>query len=579
MYCRYLWPAAPMTARLEHNLRLYSGLVIGVFLILHLLNAALGVFSMSAMDSLGSVLFGFWSHPLMLVMLYGAFLTHIVMGLCALFRPRSWRMPIWNVLQIVLGVAMPFLLIGHAMGTRGAYLLLDVQRTYTDLVTRMWSSSESIFRQYSLLAIAWLHLCMGIHFWLRHKSWYSKWTLLLYPASLIIPLLASLGFARAGLESWQIQTAISVPQTVDGSPVDPAGRELLRWLGDRSLQIFVALVVMVIVVRVLRDFRFKRRGDFRITHTTSDRVLKGKKGQSVLEVLREAGLPHASVCGGRGRCTTCRVRVTDAREALAAPSAIEAAALRRLGTGPNVRLACQIRPQRDITITPLLQPDVAAKDAHLTAGVVGHEQLVACMFADMRGSTSLGEKKMPYDVVFILNHFFVQLAEALRATNGHYANFTGDGIMGLYGLNSDIEAGCRDALRGAVEIQRRMDNLNTWLAGEIDEPLRVGIGIHCGVAIVGTMGPPEAPITSAIGDNINIAARLENLTKEYETNLVVSETVLKNAGVEYAHLPHHTADVRGRGQTVNVRVVDQPALLVESMDADQNQDDGLVLAS
>ena len=552
--------------------------MIAVFLILHLLNAALGLFSMSTMDSLGSVLFGFWSHPLMLVLLYGAFLIHLVMGLCALFRPRSWRMPIWNVLQIVLGVAMPFLLIGHAMGTRGAYLLLDVQRTYTDLVTRMWSNSESIFRQYSLLAIAWLHLCMGIHFWLRHKSWYSKWTPLLYPASLIIPLLASLGFARAGLESWQIQAVNSIPQTGVSSPVDPAGRELLRWLGDRSLQMFIVLVVIVIVIRVLRDFRFKRRGDFRVTHTTSDRVLKGKKGQSVLEVLREAGQPHASVCGGRGRCTTCRVRVTDTRAALAAPSAIEGAALRRIGTGPNVRLACQIRPERDITITPLLQPDVAARDAHLTAGVVGHEQLVACMFADMRGSTSLGEKKMPYDVVFILNHFFVQLAEALRATNGHYANFTGDGIMGLYGLNSDIGTGCRDALRGAVEIQRRMDNLNTWLAGEIDEPLRVGIGIHCGVAIVGTMGPPEAPITSAIGDNINIAARLEDLTKEYGTNLVVSETVLKNAGVNFAHLPHHTADVRGRGQSVNVRVIDQPALLVESIGADQDPDDGLVLA-
>ena len=202
----------------------------------------------------------------------------------------------------------------------------------------------------------------------------------------------------------------------------------------------------------------------------------------------------------------------------------------------------------------------------MPTGVIGHEQQIACMFADMRGSTSLGEKKLPYDVVFILNHFFIQLAEALRSSNGHYANFTGDGLMGLYGLNSDIESGCRDALRGAIEIQRRMDKLNNWLAGELDEPLRVGVGIHCGEAIVGTMGPPEAPTTSAIGDTINISARLEALTKQYSTYLVVSEAVLKNAGVDYTHLPKHTVDVRGRGESVDIFVVDQPALLIEPLE-------------
>ena len=548
-----------------HSLRLCSGLVIAVFLVTHLLNASLGLASLSVMDAVGKVLFGVWSNPVMLVMLYGAFLIHIVLGLVALFRPRSWRMPIWNVLQVVLGLAMPYFLIGHIAGTRGADLFLDVQRDYTLVVSSIWGSTERIFRQYTLLTIAWVHLCLGIHFWLRHRAWYSRWTLMLYPLSLFIPILAGLGFARAGVESWQIKPELDASVTAAIDTVDPMARELLNQIRDKTLEIFFALVIFVLIVRWLRDFRFRHRGAFRIMHTTSETVLKGNKGQSVLEVLREAGVPHAAVCGGRGRCTTCRVRVSSDTLMLSEPSTIEAAALQRVGAGPNVRLACQLRPESDMTITPLLQPNVAAADAHLPAGVIGHEQQVACMFVDMRGSTSLGEKKLPYDVVFILNHFFIQLAEALRATNGHYANFTGDGIMGLYGLNTDIETGCRDALRGAVEIQRRMDKLNSWLTDELDQPLRVGIGVHCGVAIVGTMGPPDAPTTSAIGDIINISARLEELTKQYTTGLVVSEAVLKNAGVDYQELPKHTAAVHGRGESVDILVVDQPAALVASM--------------
>jgi len=544
-----------------HRLRLYSGLIIAVFLVIHLLNAGLGLASLSAMDAMGKKLFEFWSNPIMLVVLYGAFLVHIVMGLVALFRPRSWRLPLWNVLQIVLGLVMPYLLIRHIAGTRGADIFLDVQRSYTQVVTSLWSDQEGIIRQYALVAISWLHMCLGIHFWLRHRAWYSSSTLLLYPLSLFIPILACLGFARAGVETWQIQPDLPTNVSVAITTVDPAARDMLNLIRDRSLQIFFALAGAVLLIRWLRDFRFWRRGAFRIRHTSNEEVLKGIKGQSVLEVLRDAGVPHASVCGGRGRCTTCRIRVTSETAVLAEPSTLEATALQRVGASPNVRLACQLRPESDITITPLLQPSISAADANLPAGVIGHEQQVACLFVDLRASTSLSEKKLPYDVVFILNHYFIQLAEALRATNGHYANFTGDGIMGLYGLNCDIETACRDALQGAAEIQRRMDKLNGWLVDELDKPLRVGVGIHCGVAIVGTMGPPDAPTTSAIGDTINISARLEALTKRYNTSLVVSEAVLINAGVDYAHLSKHTADVQGRGEPVDILVVDEPALL------------------
>jgi len=551
-----------MNTKLEHKLRLGSGLVIAVFLVLHLLTAGLGLVSLSAMDAAGDVMHVIWSFPVLLVLLYASFLVHIALGLFALFKHRTWRMPVWNLLQIGLGLALPVLLIGHAMSARGTAMIFDVPLTYSRLLLLLWDDPVSVIKQYALMLIAWTHMCLGIHFWLRYRPWYSRWILLIYPLSLFIPLLAGMGFARAGVDTWHLQPEVIEQVTAAMRTIDPAARKALFLFNDRTVQVFLVLVGIVFVLRTGRDLYVRRSGHFLMTHTISGKTLRGAAGQSALEVMRAAGVKHASVCGGRGRCTTCRVRVKNQGDRLPAPEALESAALKRVGASANVRLACQIRPKGDITITPLLQPNISAPDVNGSSGVVGHEQQVACMFADLRGSTTLGEKKMPYDVVFILNHFFIQLADALKKTNGHYANFTGDGIMGLYGLESDIETGCREALEGAVEIQRRMDQLNHWLSAELDEPLKVGIGIHCGVAIVGTMGPPDAPITSAIGDNINIAARLEALTKDYATNLVVSEDVLKHAAVDYSNLPHHTAKVRGRGEAVEIIVVDDPVTLL-----------------
>ena len=201
-----------------------------------------------------------------------------------------------------------------------------------------------------------------------------------------------------------------------------------------------------------------------------------------------------------------------------------------------------------------------------SAGVAGHEKQIACLFVDMRNSTALGEQKMPYDVIFILNQFFIQLDAALRDTNGYYASFTGDGLMAIYGGDDDdLETACRNALEGAAQIQRRLVKLNLWLAAELTSPLRVGIGIHCGVAIVGTMGPPDAPTISAIGDNVNIAARFEVLSKKFKTILVTSEEVLDRAGVQQDDLPRHTVNIRGREESINIVVVDDPVKLTRNL--------------
>jgi adenylate cyclase len=230
---------------------------------------------------------------------------------------------------------------------------------------------------------------------------------------------------------------------------------------------------------------------------------------------------------------------------------LEAKALARIGATPGMRLACQIRPTADISIMPLLAADASAAEGMVRGGLEGSERLTTVVFVDMRGSTSLGEAKMPYDVLFILNRFFHEMSKAVAATNGHYSQFTGDGLMALYGLDAaDPATGPADAVRGAREMLMGLEQLNHQLREDLPEPLRIGIGIHYGEAIVGAMGPPRSQIVTAIGDTVNTCARLESLTKEYDCVVVVSRRAAEIALLDVSGRELHNAPVKGRVEPV-----------------------------
>jgi adenylate cyclase len=274
-------------------------------------------------------------------------------------------------------------------------------------------------------------------------------------------------------------------------------------------------------------------------------------GATVLETLRANGISHAAVCGGRARCTTCRIRVTDGLSSLPEPAGLEAAALSRIGASEGIRLACQLRPTTDIAVLPLLTADATATYGLIRAGSEGSERQVTVMFIDLRGSTTLGEARMPYDVLFILNQFFDEMSKALAATGGHYSNFTGDGLMAIYGLDTaDPRTSAAQALRGANEVLMRLDKVNARLKADLKEPLRIGIGIHFGEAIVGAMGPPRSQIITAIGDTVNTTARLEGLTKDYNCALILSQAAALAAGLTLEGHDLHHATVKGRTEAI-----------------------------
>src|SRR5436190_6148836 len=548
--------------RIERRLRLATGLVIACFVVGHFLNHSLGVASIDAMDRLRAVLAAWWRSAPGTVLLYGALLTHFALALVSLYRRTTLRMPAWEAAQLVLGLAVPPLLIAHIVGTRLYWLLLGHNINYERMVGVLWAESATALRQSILLLIVWTHFCFGIHYWLRLQRWYASTQPALFAAALLIPAMALAGFAAAGNELWPAIERVGGMQkyNLDLASMKPQERaRLLAWREGLELA-FWSLLAATLLARWLRT---RLGGTYQVQHA-SGRIITAPIGRSILEAVRDAGLPHASVCGGRARCTTCRVRISEGLAALAPPERLEAQALARIEAPPNVRLACQTRPRGDVAVIPLLPPAADAATASRPGAARERERPVVAMFVDLRGSTRIAESRLPYDVVFIMNKFFAEMYEALRATNGYYAQFRGDGLLALYGLESDLPVACRDAMRGAAEMQRRVEILSRSLSAELTEPLRIGIGAHAGVAIVGTMGPPEAPIYSAIGDNINIAARFEGMTKAYDCLMVVSADTLAHAGLDPKGSPVHRVKVRGRSERVTVYAVADPRKLFEA---------------
>ena len=547
---------------MERRLRLWSGLVISAYVVLHLANHALGLISVAAMERAREGMQAVWGLPVMLVLLYGSFAVHFGLAHAVLYRRSTLRMPVWEAAQLVLGLLVVPLIAAHATGTRGSRELLGIDIDYPLVLGAIWTDGFNLVRQTLLLLVVWLHVVVGLHFWLRLRVWYPKALPYLYAAALLLPVLSLLGFAESGLEVRRLildEDAAAI-YFADVEAADPATRERVASLETWVLVVFFITLGATLLAR-RRRLQLLARGQRYRLHHANGRTLEVPVGRSILEAVRAADIPHASICGGRGRCTTCRVRIGRGLEALPEPNSLESRALVRIGADPNVRLACQTQPVSDLTVSPLIPTGATPAVVHQPGGVSGREQEIVVMFIDLRDSTRFGEGRLPYDVVFILNQFFSEMWAALEETGGHYAQFSGDGLMALYGLESGIVNGARQALRGAVEMAGRLSSLNARLEGELAQPLRIGIGIHCGDAIVGTMGPPHSPNLSAVGDNVNVAARLESESKSLRCTLVVSTALAAAAGVDFSAYPRHEAELRGRGESVPVYAIDDPRKL------------------
>ena len=294
------------------RLRLLSGLVMLAYVTMHLLNHAVGLISLRAMEDVLWYVFRIWTNRPAQALLYGSFLIHYALALSALWQRRTLRLRFAEAAQLVLGFAIPLLLVRHVVGTRisDSFFHTDVGYYAYLLWIYFVRSPDHGYLQMLVLVVAWAHAMIGLHFWLRVRPWYTRLQPLALIVAVLVPVLALLGMIEAGRQvaalaadpAWtgKAFASMTLPSPEAASVLEKITRILTR--------VFVGAVATVLVARLVRRAWQRHRGLVRVGYPDG-RFVEVMPGTSVLEASRLAGIPHAHVCGGRGRCSTCRVRV------------------------------------------------------------------------------------------------------------------------------------------------------------------------------------------------------------------------------------------------------------------------------
>ncbi|MGO7133390.1 adenylate/guanylate cyclase domain-containing protein [Rhizobium leguminosarum] len=541
--------------------RLGSGLVIFIFVLLHLSNHAIGLISVAAADKAAHLFLAIWRNPLGTAIFYSSVLIHIALVLRAIYMRRSLVMPKGEMAQIVLGLMIPLLLMDHVIGTRIAHEFYGYIDDYETVVGMLWIKNPANGLRQALAVVAvWIHGCIGIHFWLRYRSWYPDFAPLMLAIAILVPVLSLLGFVEMGrtLADPSYQQSMTVSAYKEGINTryasNPQVHREVAVIRAGLYGAFSASLLIVVIARARR--KLKERLDQVAVNYPGGEVIRVPRGFSVLEASRLGGLPHYAVCGGKGQCSTCRVQILGDYDSLPIPDKMEQTTLKRINAGPDVRLACQLRPNRDVAVAPLLVPAIeAALPANSQETSPGREREIAVLFVDIRHFTTLTETRLPFDVVFLLNRYFAIIGKAVEQSGGRLDKFIGDGAMALFGLNTAPEEACRQALNAAAAIVAEIEKLAAELADELALPLRIAIGIHTGPAVVGTMGYGRVRSMTAIGDTVNVASRLETAAKEFEAAIVISEPVASLSGADLSGIESREISVRGRALPLKVYVI------------------------
>jgi adenylate cyclase len=566
-------PLLPKSARGigVRQIRLICGLILFSYLLSHFTNHALGNISLGAMADGLQYHVAFWQSWPVTIVFYTAALLHMSLGLWALYARRQFRWKTIELTQLVFGLSIPLLIIGHIVGMRVSAALFDIDKGYEQAFFGAWVTQRNfMWLLYTTLIVSWVHGCIGIYFWLRIKPFFRRAAPWLLATAVLIPTLALLGLYQGGRA---VERASTAPEwRADNLNAGTLGTRAQQTTLDAiytwSLYGYLGLIGLAFAARGVRAIGERRRGLIKLSYGEG-KTVRVPVGLSVLEASIRHNIPHSSACGGRARCSTCRIRVVGDHGPLPQPSNREAFVLARIGAGddPTIRLACQLRPLSDLAFFQIFPANaVAALPGRFEASHAGMERYLVSMFVDMRGSTKLAEQLLPFDTVFIINRFLTAVSRAVVECGGQPNQFVGDGQLALFGLATSRQTAARQAIKAAARISVLIDELNAFLGKDVPEPLRFGIGIHGGEVIVGDIGSEDHTVFTALGDAVNVTARLQDMTKSLACEVVLSEEVHTAAGLPPDALPRQDVVIRGRAEPLVIRTVARAASLSDLAD-------------
>src|SRR3984957_3727417 len=219
------------------RLRLFSGLVMLAYVTMHLLNHAVGLISLETMENVLWYVFRIWTNRPAQLLLYSSFLVHYALALYALWQRRTMRLHASEMSQILLGFAIPLLLVRHVVVTRisDSFFHTDVSYYAYPLWVYFVRSPDHGFVQMLVLVVAWGHAMIGLHFWLRVRPWYARLQSVALVGAVLVPVLSLLGAIEAGRQvsalaadpNW-IHERITLPSPDTQSTLETI-TELLSW--------------------------------------------------------------------------------------------------------------------------------------------------------------------------------------------------------------------------------------------------------------------------------------------------------------------------------------------------------------
>ncbi len=530
----------------RRDLRLWTGLLLFAYVAMHLANHALGLVSLAAAEAGLRIALRVWHSLPGTALLYGSVAAHFALAMLAIYERRTLRMSALQALRIWLGLGIPLLLIGHVAATRLGFELHGLRPDYARIIWNLWSSDNE-GRQLALLVPGWVHGCLGLHFAFANRGWYARARLPLFGAALVLPVVAGLGFVAMGREL----TALGADRAwleANVVQLDAAQRIAIARLRDGLLTTYFVTIGLVVAAREVRAL-IERRRNVLVTIAYPQRAVQVPRGWSVLEASRSFAIPHVSACGGRARCSTCRVRVTSGADACPPQTADEAHTLERIGAGADIRLACQLRPVHDVGVEPVV-------DAH--AGAAQHESMprittereLAVLHLDLHGWSGAATHPA-HDTIYALRLYLELIDAAVTRAGGKPGPFAGGSITALFGLDTGPERARAGALLAAADIGRSLAILDARLSRELGFAADFGIRLHAGPAVAAEVGSPPANAYYTLGEVVLEAEKLLEVARSDGARFVASESAL--AGARLADAVFSWRDIEiARGRHIRV---------------------------
>ncbi len=510
----------------RQDLRLGSGLILFVYITAHFTNHALGLISVAVAERGLRVAVAVWHSLPGTVLLYGAAGVHITLAFVAVYEHRTLRMPPAELLRIVLGFGIPTLLIAHAVTTRLAYEAYGAQPDYARIVWMLWHSNRE-GRQLALLVPGWLHGCLGLSFAFGRRVWFQRFRLILFGAALLLPILATLGFLEM-LKEVSILAQDPAWFSANVLSLNTAQTQKLAWTSNALLLVYFGLIGAVFVARMVRRVSESLRGTL-VAITYPGRVVRVPRGWTVLEASRSHRIPHLSMCGGRARCSTCRVRIVAGGDQCPAPAQNELETLDRIHAPEGTRLACQLRPQGNVTVIPLLATTASSSGEPANEAV---EREIAVMLVGLRW-TATPRSLLPQDLLYLLNRYSEIVGDTVRKEGGVPIQFLGDGVTAVFGLEAGAKEANRQALAAAANVDRRLRTLGDRLKRELGWAADFVVHLHTGPAGVGETGDNTTRALAAVGGTIDVVRQLAAQHEHADSaRVIASEAVMIAADVD-----------------------------------------------